>query len=88
MMTEGSRTRVTIKNTTHTTKNKTYGTQEIRTKRMITGKSIKQSMKKQSATQRTSHHRTVMIRMRMTRATMSDIGNMTPCRTWMCSYRH
>jgi hypothetical protein len=37
-------------------------------------------MKKQSATQRTSHHRTVMIRMRMIRTTMSDIGHMIPCR--------
>ena len=76
-MTGGNRSRVTIKNLTLKNRNRTYGTQKIRTKKT---KTRMNTTKKRNATSLTRRPTTATIKMRTIKATTNDMGHMTRCR--------
>ena len=76
-MTGGNRSRVTIKNLTLKNRNRTYGTQKIRTKKTKTRMNI---TKKRNATSLMRRPTTATIKMRTIKATTNDMGHMTRCR--------
>ena len=77
IMTGGNRSRVTIKNLTLKNRNRTYGTQKIRTKKT---KIRMNTTKKRNATSLTRRPTTATIKMRTIKATTNDMGHMTRCR--------
>ena len=79
-MTGGNRSRVTIKNLTLKNRNRTYGTQKIRTKKTKIRTNTRWKMKKRNATPLMRQRTTVTIKMRTIKATTNDTGPMTRCR--------
>ena len=77
IMTGGNRSRVTIKNLTLKNRNRTYGTQKIRTKKT---KTRMNTTKKRNATSLMRRPTTATIKMRTIKATTNDMGPMTRCR--------
>ena len=77
IMTGGNKSRVTIKNLTLKNRNRTYGTQKIRTKKT---KTRMNTTKKRNATSLTRRPTTATIKMRTIKATTNDMGPMTRCR--------
>ena len=79
-MTGGNRSRVTIKNLTLKNRNRTYGTQKIRTKKTKIRTNTRWNTKKRNATSLMRRPMTATIKMRTIKATTNDMGPMTRCR--------
>ena len=79
-MTGGNRSRVMIKNPTLKNRNRTYGTQKIRTKKTKIRTNTRWITKKRNVTPLMRQRTTATIKMRTIKTTTNDMGRMTRCR--------